>query len=241
MSPSAMLLAGGGMAAAILGGLPIAVAAGVGAAVWAARVAIGIPRGPKRDKVNPNAVQEPWRTFVREALSAQQRFDTTVARMTPGPLRERLGGVGERLADGVRECWRIACQGNNLQSAYWQLDVKSIEMDMAQLQAERKASRGDAGHVASLDRAIDAVKSQLASAQRIGTVAKDASDRLRVLNAQLDEAVARAVELSVQANDVGDIRPLTDDVESLVGDLEALRQGLEETQGTPGAGATAAS
>jgi hypothetical protein len=229
------------MAAAILGGLPIAVAAGVGAAAWAARVAIGIPRGPKRDKVNPSAVQEPWRSFVREAQSAQTRFDRTVSRMPQGPLRDRLAGVGERIADGVRECWRIACQGNNLQSAYYQLDVRSIEMDLAQLQAEKKASAADKSHAESLDRAIAAVKSQQASAQRIGTVAKDASDRLRVLNAQLDEAVARAVELSVQANDVGDIRPLTDDVESLVGDLEALRQGLEETQGTPGAAGAVAS
>ena len=72
-------------------------------------------------------------------------------------------------------------------------------------------------------------------------MAQDASDRLRVLNAQLDEAVARAVELSVQADDVSDISPLTDDVESLVGELESLRQGLEETQGTPGAEAAAAS
>jgi hypothetical protein len=241
MSPSAIVLAGAGMAGAILGGLPIAAAAGIGAAVWATRVALGIPRGPKREKVNPNAVQDPWRTMVREALSAQQHFDSTVARMRQGPLRERLAGVGDRIADGVQECWRIACQGNNLQTAYWQLDVKSIQMDLAQLQAERKAAHGDNDHTASLDRAIEAVKSQLVSAERIRSVAEDASDRLRVLDAQLDEAVARAVELSVQADDVGDISPLGNDVDSLVGELESLRQGLEETHGTQGAAGTAAS
>lgn len=241
MSPSAIVLAGAGMAGAILGGLPIAAAAGIGAAVWAARVALGIPRGPKREKVNPSAVQDPWRTMVQEALSARQRFDSTVARMRPGPLRERLGSVGDRIADGVQECWRIACQGNNLQTAYWQLDVKSIQMDLAQLQGERKAAHGDNDHTASLDRAIEAVKSQLVSAERIRSVAEDASDRLRVLDAQLDEAVARAVELSVQADDVGDISPLTNDVDSLVGELESLRQGLEETHDTGGAAAPSAS
>src|SRR5204862_6607432 len=71
----------------------------------------------------------------------------------------------------------------------------------------------------------------LSSAKRIGDVATDASDRLRVLNAQLDEAVARAVELSVHADSVGDVAPLGADVDSLVGELEALRQGLEETGG----------
>jgi hypothetical protein len=179
--------------------------------------------------------------MVREALSARKRFDTTVARMHQGPLRDRLAGVGDRLADGVQECWRIACHGNDLQAAYWQLDVKSIQMDLAQLQAERKAAHGDNDHSASLDRAIEAVKSQLVSAERIRSVAENASDRLRVLDAQLDEAVARAIELSVKADDVGDISPLTNDVDSLVGELESLRQGLEETQGTPGAAGAVAS
>ena len=44
-------------------------------------------------------------------------------------------------------------------------------------------------------------------------------------------AVARAVELSVSADSVGDLAPLGADVDSLVGELESLRQGLEETGG----------
>jgi hypothetical protein len=52
-----------------------------------------------------------------------------------------------------------------------------------------------------------------------------------VLNAQLDEAVARAVELSVHADSETDIAPLGNDVDSLVSELESLREGLEETGG----------
>jgi hypothetical protein len=77
------------------------------------------------------------------------------------------------------------------------------------------------------------VEAELASAQRIESVARDAVDKLRVLTAQLDEAVARAVELSVRASDVGDLTPLTDDVDNLVGELESLRQGMEEAGGAP--------
>ena len=43
----------------------------------------------------------------------------------------------------------------------------------------------------------------------------------------MDEAVARAIELSVRGGDV-DLGGLGNDVEGLVGDMEALRQGLEE-------------
>jgi hypothetical protein len=231
MSPSAIVLAGAGAAAAILGGLPLVAAAGVGAAAWAARVAFALPRRRPVERIDPRRVEEPWRQFVEEAVAAQGRFDRTVARMMPGPLQDRLRDVGTRLNDGVHECWGIACQGNELQSAYRQLDVQSVEAELKQLEAEKRTSKGDPDHAASIDRAVTAVRSQLSSARRIGDVASDARDRLRVLNAQLDEAVARAVELSVHADSVGDVAPLGDDVDSIVGELEALRQGLEETGG----------
>jgi hypothetical protein len=85
------------------------------------------------------------------------------------------------------------------------------------------------------------LQSQLGSADRIQKVAYDARDRLRVLNAQMDEAVARAVELSLKATDIAALGGLSQDVESLVVELESLRQALDETSGTPGAPTATAS
>ena len=230
-TPSAIVLAGAGAAVGIVAGLPLLAAAGIGAAAWAARVAFALPRRKRVDRIDPFRLSEPWRLFVRDALEAQARFDRTVERMRPGPMQDRLRQVAARVGDGVRECWGIACQGDELQDAYQQLDVQSIQAELKQLEAEKEASRGDADHVASIDRASAAVRSQLSSAKRISDVATDASDRLRVLNAQLDEAVARAVELSVHADNVSDVAPLGADVDSLVSELESLREGLEETGG----------
>jgi hypothetical protein len=230
-SPSAIVLAGAGAAAAIVGGLPLLAAAGVGAAAWAARVAFALPKRKRADRVNPRGLAEPWRGFVQDAVEAQSRFDRTVGRMRPGPLQDRLRSVGTRIADGVHECWEIACQGNELQSAYEQLDVAAVQQELRQLEMEKSQGHRDPDHVAAMDRAIAAVRAQLSSAKRIGDVAQDASDRLRVLDAQLDESVARAVELSVHADSAGDIAPLDADVDSLVSELESLRQGLEETGG----------
>src|SRR5947207_10417598 len=106
-SPSAIVLAGAGTAAAILGGLPLLAAAGVGAVAWAARVAFALPRRKRVDRIDPFRVNDPWRKFVQEAVAAQTRFDRTVDRMRPGPLQDRLRDVGTRLAEGVHECWRI--------------------------------------------------------------------------------------------------------------------------------------
>src|SRR3954451_19651676 len=226
LSPSAIVIAGAGTAAAILGGLPLVAAAGVGAVAWGARVAFALPRRKRVDRIDAFRLSEPWRLFVKDAQAAQARFDRTVDRMRTGPMQDRLRDVAARIGDGVRECWRIACQGDELQQAYQQLDVQSIQAELKQLEDEKRASRGDADHVASIDRAIAAVRAQQSSAKRIGDVATDARDRLRVLNAQLDEAVARAVELSVHADSETDIAPLGADVDSLVSELESLRQGL---------------
>ncbi len=228
-SPSALLLAGAGMSAAIVGGLPIAAVAALGALAWVGRVALAVPRQRAGDRINPNRVSDPWRRFVIDAQQAQARFDRTVRQSQTGPIKDRLAMIGRRIADGVNECWRIAQQGDQLVGAFRQLDVRNTEHELGELQQDLEAARGDADRSKSLQRAIAAVEAQLASAERIRAVAEDASDRLKLINAQLDEAVARAVELSVGSHDVGDLRPLTDDVDNLVNELEALRQGMEET------------
>lgn len=238
VSPSAILLAGAGTALGIVSGLgPLAVLAG--AAAWAARVALAVPRRPPGERIDPMAVQEPWRRFVADALQAQRRFDDVVRRSRAGPVQERLQAIGRRIGDGVSECWRIACQGNALVGALRTLDEQGIRRELAEVQDERRRARGNEAAAASLARTQTAIEAQLASAQRLRHVAEDATNRLRLLNAQLDEAVARSLEISLRAGDVSQLAPLTEDVEGVVGELESLRQALEEASATPGTTATA--
>lgn len=226
-SPSAVLLAGAGMAAGILAGLPVAAAAVAGGAAWALRVALAVPRREKGARVDPYALRPPWRHFVKDALRARARFADTARQARPGPLRDRLEELGGRIDTVVEECWRIARQGHALDSALRHLDVDAIQRELDDLRAEMGATGGQGRR--ELERAEEAVQAQLASARRIATVATEARTRLRLLNAQLDEAVARALELSLQTADSADLRPLSADVETLVGELESLRQALEET------------
>src|SRR3954470_6595091 len=214
-SPSGIVLAGVGASAAILVGLPVLAIVGAGAAAWAARVALSIPRDPSGAKhIDPFALQDPWRTFVRSALSARRKFDDAVHTARTGPLRDRLTEIGGRLDDAVDECWRVAQQGQVLADARAQLDPTEAERELAGLDSTQTAT-------------ADALKAQIASAKRVQATLDDARDRLQLLDARMDEAVARAVELSVRGGDT-EIGGLGDDVEGLVGDMEALRQGLEE-------------
>jgi len=225
-SPSAFLLAGGAAAAAVLASAPLAAVVIAGALGWAGRVALAVPRKPANERVDANRVREPWRGFVKDAQEAQARFGRTVRMAHDGPIKERLTMIGRRIADGVIECWRIARHGDTLQGALDSFDRDEIESDLRNVNEElRKAT--DA-RKAPLQRTREALVAQQQSYERLASVWNDARDRLQVLNEQLDEAVARAVELSVHTSDINALNPLTDDVESLVEDLEALRLGLEE-------------
>lgn len=228
-SPSAILLAGGGVAVSIVAGLPLLAAAGVGAVAWGARVAFAVPRAPRREHIDPFALSEPWRGFVRGALQAQARFDRTVHAAKAGPLRDRLAEIGERVKTGVSESWQVANRAQDISTALEQLDTRDARAKLAALEQDTSQPSGRSSE--SRSRTEESLRAQIASAERMDAVVNDAQDRLRLLDARLDEAAARAVELSVEASDEG-MLGLSSDVDDVVTDMEALRQALEET-GTP--------
>ena len=93
------------------------------------------------------------------------------------------------------------------------------------MQQRLEQARG-AGESEQLQQSLQA---QLDSTSRIIGVARDARARLQLLDARLDEAVARAVELALSSEDAAAVGGLGSDVDAVVGDMEALRQALEET------------
>jgi hypothetical protein len=224
MAPSAILLAGAGTAAAIVVGAPLVGAAAVGALVWAGKVALGMPRKRRRPDMNPARVKEPWRSLLRQTVKAEERFREAVAATRPGPIRDTLAEVAERMGVAVDESWNIAKQGDALDDAVKELDADGIGRELVTCKADLAADPERADLLAT----ADALESQLESARRLAEVARDARDRLRRLNAQLNEAVARAVELSLGPSDVGALQPLGSDVDGLVSELEALRLALDD-------------
>src|SRR5690606_36966768 len=65
MAPSAIVLAGVGAAAAILGGLPALAVLGVGALAYGIRVGTLLPRRQRGTRIDPMSIADPWRSFVR--------------------------------------------------------------------------------------------------------------------------------------------------------------------------------
>ena len=236
MSPSGILLAGAGAAVGVLatGAAPVAVLMGIGA--WAARVVAAMQRvGPPGETIDAFRVGDPWRRFVLDAQQAQRRFDDVVRRTRSGPLQERLRSIDARVGDAVRECWRIARGGDQLDAALRSLDAAAIQRELREVMEERRRARGASS--SALERTQQSLEAQLALVERLQSVATDARHRLRLLNEQLDETVARSVEISVQSQASGDLSAiggLGADVDHVVGELEALRSALEETSAVAG-------
>jgi len=233
-APQAIVLGGLGTAVAIVAGLPIAAAAGIGALAWVARVAIGMPRGPRAERIDPFTLPAPWRKSVHEALQAQRRFNDAVRKSDAGPLHDRLQEIGGRIDTGVRECWRVAQRGAALERGVKTLDVEGTKRDLVDVERELHGGAGDQ----RLEQTRDSLRSQLHAAQRMIDAVGDARTQLRLMDARLDEAVTKAVELTLRSGDV-DVSGLGSDVESLVTDMEALRSALEDVDRPDASGGTA--
>ncbi len=159
---------------------------------------------------------------------------TALRQAESGPLHDRLAEIADRIATGVNESWRIAHAGQALSNA-----PRPYRHGRRHSTAHR--ARPPAGHQTrrghTLAGTVEALEAQLGTTQRMDTVIVDTHDRLRLLDARLDEAVTPAlpIELSVRAQRTEDLGSLSQDVDSLVGEMESLRQALDETD-TPSPG-----
>ena len=259
-APSAMLLAGAGTAVGVLAGAALPVAIVVGLVAYGVRVAFGLPRKPRPERIDLAGLSQPWRAYVKDAMEAQRRYARAVSTADPGPLHDRLNEIGARLDAGVRECYRIGRRGAALDTGLaglqtgvaWSDLMHGLDAFRVPAQLRERVQQGESirDNAALADELrtvgvdeqgldkLEALQAQVLSAQRLSAVAQDARSRLELLNARLDEAVARAVELSLRAEDATALRGLGGDVDDLVGEMESLRTALDEA-GQAGRGTTA--
>ena len=229
-SPLAIVAAGGGAAAGILAGGaagPVGAVVGgiIGAIVaWSARVGLAVPKAPKKDRIDPFTIAEPWRRLTQDAMAAKRQFNDAVGRTSPGPIRDRLATIGERIDDSVEEAWAAARAGHELTDAYSRLDVASTQRELEAINATAAAPRS-----AATQATVTALEAQLATARRMYQMITDTREGLQLLNARLDESVAHSIELSVGAYRPEAFNEVEGDLGSITDELEALRGALEET------------
>lgn len=184
------------------------------AGIW---VGVRLSRRPPPDRIEPTRVGEPWRQRVSSALAARSRFERGV-RTKPGPLRDQLREVGHRLDQAVAECWEVAQRGDRVDAALAEMDRPRIRSQLDEL-----ARSGDPAAIGP------SLGAQLGSAERLAKLSSDTHDQLRRLNAQMEQAVAQAIEVSAQSTGAATLGPLGSDLDDLVMELQSLRKALQET------------
>lgn len=231
-SPSGILAAGAGAAVGIVAtapfSIPVAILGGLagGAIGLGGRLLAAMPRDADRSRIDPFAVQEPWRHSVIDALQAKVRFEQAASSFAAGPLRDAVARVGGQVAEAVDQCWEVAQQGDLVARARANIDDRAITRELTRL----RTSIGDADPNDTQARTLDALRSQAESAERLDRVLAETTDRLDLLNARLDQSVTQAIELSV-SNRAGDADAIGADVGRIVEELETLRLAMADVQG----------
>jgi hypothetical protein len=134
-----------------------------------------------------------------------------------------LAGVQVRFDAGVRQVWDLARQGSAMTGRDDGARADQLSAELERIQQGRQSGTEEA------------VAAQLRALRRRQAAARSAADRLRLLTSQLDEAVTALVELSVEETDSRAADAVAGSVESVMGEIEALRQALSESM-APGGG-----
>ncbi len=176
------------------------------------------PPGPLA-AVDPESLPPAFRAPVVDAQRAHAQFAGLVAGLPDGPLRTRLGELGERVDAGVLAIWRTASQ------------AAAIERVTASLDPDRVTAEFKEARRSGADPSVtDALQQRFASIQRLLNARDEMSEQLPVLEARLATAVARTAELTLATPQVADreLARVSDEFDSLVGELDALHAATAE-------------
>lgn len=214
----------------------IAVIAGLAIRYRAKRKLASAVRGRRANvRIDPFTLDDPWRRFVTSTQSTKGRFARQVDTVADGPIKERLQSIRTEVDRVAAECWVVAQEGQRLSNALAVVRTSRVSADLARAEAELAVI--EAERSGPLADTVASLQNQQAAGQRLLALEQSTVDRLRQLDASLQELVARAAELSVAGSEpaLGDLRS---DVENVAIEMEAVRRALEETSKLGGASVT---
>ena len=229
-SPTAIVLAGAGVAIGVAAHLGVAVvvvlgAAGYGARVgWAAirrRSALRKRAERRLARIDPWSVPEPWRGYTARALDARKRYHQLAGDCPPGTMADYLTGAVATVDKAVEEQWALARSGASMVGAAGGRTMwpRSWTRSTPPSPGPGEPSR------AQLESREASLASELRSLRRTESVSSALSARLSELSTQLEGVVASAGELVAGAGAAGT------DVSLIASELAALSQAMNEARG----------
>lgn len=165
--------------------------------------------------VDPAAVPRRYAGHVAAALDARRRWQQLGATMREGAVQARLLDFGTQVDAGVLAVWDTVQRMVEIERVVDTLDLDRVT-------AELKRVRRDPAADPAM---VEALNARFVSVQRIMNSVDDADAKLRLLDARLGAAVARAAELALVP---GADSSAGDELGAVVVELGALRSALDE-------------
>lgn len=240
-SPSAIVLAGAGVAAGEAAHLGLAVAGVLGAAGYGARLAWAMARRRAmlrrrsrrhRARVDPWSVPEPWRGLTARALRARKQLQQLARDCPPGPLSDQIARASAIAAAAVEEQWGLARVGAAVAGPGQRAD----KVAAALVALQDRLSRTTGPERPALEGREEQLAAELRSLRRSLAAADEISARLGGLVDQMEQLVAAAGRL------MGATVPVSAGLAGISSRLEALVAALDEARedvaggGEPGEG-----
>jgi hypothetical protein len=229
-SPTAIVLAGAGVAIGLAAGLGIPVALVLGAAGYGARVGWAAirrrsalrKRAERRlARIDPWSLPEPWRSYTARALDARKRYHQLARDCPPGTVADYLAGSITKVDGAVEEEWALARSGTSMAGPAGRADQLAQELDRVHV----ALSRADGADRPPLESREAALASELRSLRQSEAVSAQLSARLAELSAQMEGVVASSGQLVAAAGVAGG------DLSSLSSELASLSKALDEARG----------
>lgn len=155
--------------------------------------------------------------LVDDAVQAYRRWEQVVARVTAGPLADRLVMLGDQVRDGVVDLHAAAVRVGEVELVLAALDPAGATD--AFKGAKRREGEGQ------VVPELEALEARFTSVQRMMNLVADADQQLRVLDARLLASVARCAELALTADAAG-LTSVGDELDGVLVELGALRTAL---------------
>ncbi|HYV02148.1 MAG TPA: hypothetical protein VEM93_07415 [Actinomycetota bacterium] len=228
--PWALVLAGiaGGLGWAV--GVPALAAAGIGAAVFGARVVTGtvVNRGsgaPGVPSIRQGSPQAAWVQRAQEAVRSLRRLGATAS---PGPVADRVSTIGSEASRTLEDVRRLAIQASGMDDALTQVDPDRLMAEADRLDAQLMAATHE-GVRDEVQRSLDSIRAQMDVRTRLENASAKLQARIEAVVLGLESLVARLVEVLAMMRTQSPIEG-ADQVDALAQELEGLRAGLAETE-----------
>jgi hypothetical protein len=232
--PWGILVAGiaGGAAWAV--GLPVAVAAGVGAAVFGVKALAGALFGggeddsfrPRRLPIRGSSAEERWLVRAERAVRSFRRLAESAS---AGPFAQRCRSMGEQVATTIEAMRRLAGQVSAVAAAMSHVDPERLAGEESRIAGELGRSQ-EPGVRTELDRSLQSVRGQLEVHRRLDQSGRMLMARMESGAIGLEGLVARLAEILAMAETATSPAAGAGEIDALVDELEGLRHGLAETE-----------